>query len=214
MCKFEANSELFNENLRGFWPISAFPQQNHPKSDRLLANIIDFGLFEPGEIDLPGFLHTKRGADFQGAVSPEAFIAAMDRANSLLYVADNCGEIIFDCHFINRFLADKRVHLSVRGEPVLNDATREDIEGVFLHGNVTVLDTGDDSPGIVLETCGEAFRKAYEQADLVILKGQGNFEGIGTPGRDNVYSLFVAKCPVIARHIGCKQNDLVLTIPG
>nr|VFJ42791.1 MAG: hypothetical protein BECKDK2373B_GA0170837_10039 [Candidatus Kentron sp. DK] len=37
LCKFEANSELFNENLRGFWPISAFPQQNHPKSDRLLA---------------------------------------------------------------------------------------------------------------------------------------------------------------------------------
>nr|VFJ52675.1 MAG: NYN domain-containing protein [Candidatus Kentron sp. DK] len=36
LCKFEANSELFNENLRGFWPISAFPQQNHPKSDRLL----------------------------------------------------------------------------------------------------------------------------------------------------------------------------------
>nr|VFJ47310.1 MAG: hypothetical protein BECKDK2373B_GA0170837_101643 [Candidatus Kentron sp. DK] len=37
LCKFEANSELFNENLRGFWPISAFPQQNHPKSDRLLG---------------------------------------------------------------------------------------------------------------------------------------------------------------------------------
>nr|VFJ63300.1 MAG: hypothetical protein BECKDK2373C_GA0170839_11061 [Candidatus Kentron sp. DK] len=38
LCKFEANSELFNENLRGFWPISAFPQQNRPKSDRLLGN--------------------------------------------------------------------------------------------------------------------------------------------------------------------------------
>nr|VFJ51136.1 MAG: hypothetical protein BECKDK2373C_GA0170839_103124 [Candidatus Kentron sp. DK] len=40
LCKFEANSELFNENLRGFWPISAFPQQNHPKSDRLLVQLI------------------------------------------------------------------------------------------------------------------------------------------------------------------------------
>nr|VFJ58164.1 MAG: hypothetical protein BECKDK2373B_GA0170837_107115 [Candidatus Kentron sp. DK] len=39
LCKFEANSELFNENLRGFWPISAFPQQNHPKSDRLLGTV-------------------------------------------------------------------------------------------------------------------------------------------------------------------------------
>nr|VFJ51289.1 MAG: hypothetical protein BECKDK2373B_GA0170837_103238 [Candidatus Kentron sp. DK] len=39
LCKFEANSELFNENLRGFWPISAFPQQNHPKSDRLLVQL-------------------------------------------------------------------------------------------------------------------------------------------------------------------------------
>ncbi|VFM98407.1 MAG: hypothetical protein BECKG1743F_GA0114225_103133 [Candidatus Kentron sp. G] len=180
-----------------------------------IANIIDFGAFGLNQLgDLIEFFRTKSSSDFKGAVRFEQFAQSLRKANSILYVADNCGEIILDCHFIDSFLADKKVYLSVRGTPVLNDATREDLEGIPLQENVTIMDTGDDSPGAILETSSDAFNETYEAADLVILKGQGNFEGIGAPGKEDVYSLFVAKCPVIARHVGCEINDLVLTIPG
>nr|VFJ92003.1 MAG: hypothetical protein BECKH772A_GA0070896_1003713 [Candidatus Kentron sp. H]VFJ92297.1 MAG: hypothetical protein BECKH772B_GA0070898_1002720 [Candidatus Kentron sp. H]VFK01429.1 MAG: hypothetical protein BECKH772C_GA0070978_100662 [Candidatus Kentron sp. H] len=181
-----------------------------------IANIIDFAALEANQIDLAGFLHAKLPSDFRGSVRLEQFIRSLHEADSILYVVDNCGEIILDCHFINRFLADKSVYLSVRGAAVLNDATREDLEGVSLHENVTIMDTGDDSPGVILKTSSDAFNQVYKEADLVILKGQGNFEGIsaGAPGRGDVYSLLVTKCPVVARHIGCEINDLVLTTPG
>lgn len=179
-----------------------------------IANIIDFVALDPDRVDLVEFLRAKLSSDFKGSVAPKTFVDALHAANSLLYVADNCGEIVFDCHFINRFLADKRVYLSVRGGPVLNDVTREDLEGVSLHEGVTIVDTGDDSPGAIPETSGETFNKLYEAVDLVILKGQGNFEGIGAPGRADVYSLFIAKCPVVAGHVGCEIDDLVLTVPG
>nr|VFJ53724.1 MAG: hypothetical protein BECKFW1821A_GA0114235_10443 [Candidatus Kentron sp. FW]VFJ58500.1 MAG: hypothetical protein BECKFW1821B_GA0114236_10423 [Candidatus Kentron sp. FW] len=178
------------------------------------ANIIDFMTLDPDQLDLSEFLRAKSSSDFKGTMDPASFIDALGKANSILYVADNCGEIIFDCHFINHFLADKTVYLSVRGGPALNDATKEDLDGISFHGHVKIMDTGDNSPGVVPETSSDGFRKIYRAVDLVILKGQGNFEGIGPPGRENVYSLFIAKCPVVARHAGCEVGDLVLTVPG
>nr|VFJ54806.1 MAG: hypothetical protein BECKFM1743A_GA0114220_101374 [Candidatus Kentron sp. FM]VFJ55659.1 MAG: hypothetical protein BECKFM1743C_GA0114222_101623 [Candidatus Kentron sp. FM]VFK10774.1 MAG: hypothetical protein BECKFM1743B_GA0114221_101543 [Candidatus Kentron sp. FM] len=118
-----------------------------------IANIIDFGAFGLNQLgDLVEFFRTKSSSDFKGAVRFEQFAQSLRKANSILYVADNCGEIILDCHFIDSFLADKRVYLSVRGAPVLNDATREDLEGIPLQENVTIMDTGEDSPGAILET--------------------------------------------------------------
>nr|VFK01263.1 MAG: hypothetical protein BECKLFY1418A_GA0070994_11402 [Candidatus Kentron sp. LFY] len=178
-----------------------------------IANIIDFGAFHPDQLDLAGFFRAKSSSDFKGDIEPTVLMDAIAKADSILYVADNCGEIIFDCYFINRFLADKRVYLSVRGGPVLNDATREDLDGILLHGCVEVMDSGDDSPGVVLSTSSDAFKEKYHSVDLVLLKGQGNFEGIGAPERENVYSLFVVKCPVIARHVGCDIDELVLMVP-
>nr|VFK53247.1 MAG: hypothetical protein BECKTC1821F_GA0114240_100268 [Candidatus Kentron sp. TC] len=178
-----------------------------------IANIIDFMVLASDRFPFSEFLGAKLSSDFKGDIDPAAFIETIEKANSILYVTDNCGEIILDCHFINRFLTDKKVYLSVRGGPALNDATREDLDGISFHGRVEVMDTGDDSSGVIPETSGDAFNETYDTVDLVILKGQGNFEGIGVPKRENVYSLFIAKCPVIARHAGCELNDLVLTTP-
>nr|VFK66992.1 MAG: hypothetical protein BECKUNK1418G_GA0071005_11211 [Candidatus Kentron sp. UNK]VFK72437.1 MAG: hypothetical protein BECKUNK1418H_GA0071006_11151 [Candidatus Kentron sp. UNK] len=177
------------------------------------ANIIDVMMFASDRFQFAEFLQARLSSDFKGDIEPAALIAAIGNANSILYVADNCGEIILDCYFIDRFLTDKKVYLSVRGGPALNDATKEDLDGISFHGRVQVMDTGDDSPGVILATSSDTFNKIYNTVDLVILKGQGNFEGIGVPERDDVYSLFIAKCPMISRHAGCEMNDLVLMRP-
>ncbi len=179
-----------------------------------IANIIDFGPFGLNQVNFKEFLSSKMDSDFKGSIAPINLIKAIKKAKSVLYVADNCGEIIIDAFFINAFLKDKRVYLSVRGGVVLNDATKEDLRDIDLSNNVTVLSNNDNAPGVILENSSKEFLDIYNKADLVILKGQGNFEGIGVPRRDNIYSILVAKCPVIARHIGCNVNDLIITIPG
>lgn len=178
-----------------------------------IANIIDFGPFNADQIDLNKMFNSKLESEFKGKVSIQSFINSIKKANNILYVADNCGEIVIDTYFINNFLSDKEVTLSVKGSPILNDATRKDLEHLCLSKNITVIDNGDNAPGTILKNCSQDFLDSYKNADLVILKGQGNFEGVGKPERKNVYSILVAKCPVIARHINCEINDLVITIP-
>lgn len=179
-----------------------------------IGNIIDFGPFGINQVDFEEFVHSKmENSTFKGNASPESFIASVKKAKKILYIADNCGEIIFDSYFINNYLKGKRVFLSVRGGPVLNDVTMSDLEGITYLDHVTVISNGDDAPGVILKNSSPEFIDIYKQADLVILKGQGNFEGIGHPDREGVYSILVAKCPVLARHIGCEVNDLVLTNP-
>ncbi|MGV8123728.1 MAG: DUF89 domain-containing protein [Candidatus Xenobiia bacterium LiM19] len=174
------------------------------------GNIIDFGPFGLAQVSLTEFMEKKLESDFKGNFSVDSFAASLNSAQSILYVADNCGEIVFDSFFINHFLHDKKVFLSVRGGVVLNDITREDLAGIHLNENVTVIDSGDDAPGVLLQSCSQEFKSVYDSVDLVLLKGQGNYEGVGAAARTDVFSILVAKCPTIARDIGCEINDLVL----
>jgi uncharacterized protein with ATP-grasp and redox domains len=174
------------------------------------GNIIDFGPYGLAQISLTEFIDRKLVSDFKGNCSVHTFTESLCSAESILYVADNCGEIVFDSMFINHMLYDKKVYLSVRGGVVLNDITREYLEGIYLNDNVTVIDSGDDAPGLILQSCSDEFKDIYQRADTVLLKGQGNYEGIGKAARKNVFSILVAKCPVIARDIGCEINDLAL----
>jgi len=176
------------------------------------GNIIDFGPYGLAQISLTEFIDRKLESDFKGNCSVHAFTESLCSAESILYVADNCGEIVFDSFFINQFLYDKKLHLSVRGGVVLNDITREYLAGIHLGENVTIIDSGDDAPGLILDSCSRELRSVYESVDMVLLKGQGNYEGIGKAARKNVFSILVAKCPIIARDIGCEINDLVLAI--
>ncbi len=179
-----------------------------------IANIIDFGPFGIHQVNFQQFIDDKLTCDLKGDISVEQFSKPLKEAESILYVADNCGEIIIDAYFINNFLSDKTVYLSLRGSVVLNDATIDDVANLSFGENVEIIDNGDDAPGVILEYSKSEFLEIYNKVDLVVLKGQGNYEGIGVPDRRNVYSVLTAKCPVIATNIGCNVNDLVLTIPG
>jgi len=120
-------------------------------------------------------------------------------ARDILYLADNCGEIVFDRLLIEQMPSEK-VTLAVRGEPILNDATLADARTVGLTEFVEVIDNGSDAPGTLLGSCSAAFRRRFEAADLIIAKGQGNFESLSEVPAP-IWFLFRVKCAVVAEHV-------------
>ncbi len=137
--------------------------------------------------------------------------AAATAARSILYVGDNAGEIVLDRLLVER-LGSEKVTFAVRGAPVINDATLADAEASGMAALAGVVDSGSDAPGTILEDCSADFRRRFAEADLVIAKGQGNYETLaGRAGRCGVFFLLRVKCPVIARDTGRPLGSLVLT---
>jgi uncharacterized protein with ATP-grasp and redox domains len=130
------------------------------------------------------------------------------KASSILYLGDNAGEIFFDRLLIER-IKKYPVTFAVRGRPIINDALREDASMAGIDLLVKVVDNGSDAPGTILEECSEEFRRRFAEADLVIAKGQGNYETLNDE-RKKIFFLLKAKCPVIARDIGCDEGDIVI----
>jgi uncharacterized protein with ATP-grasp and redox domains len=129
-------------------------------------------------------------------------------AKSILYLADNAGEIVFDRILIEQ-LGPERIKFAVKERPVINDATIEDVQAVGLIDLVRVISNGDDAPGTILRFCSEEFRRYFEEADLIIAKGQGNYESLSEVDK-NIFFLLKAKCTVIANHLGCEVGAAVL----
>ncbi|MEA5573524.1 damage-control phosphatase ARMT1 family protein [Calothrix sp. UHCC 0171] len=126
----------------------------------------------------------------------DRFRQAIAKAKSILYLADNAGEIAFDQLLVEQ-ISPERVTFVVRGSPVINDATLADARTVGLDKIVKVIDNGSDAPGTILNDCRQEFRRCFADADLIIAKGQGNFETLSNePG--NIFFLFKVKCAVIA----------------
>ncbi len=129
-------------------------------------------------------------------------------AERILYLADNAGEIVFDRLFLEQ-LPYQRITLVVRGLPVLNDVTRVDAEAAGITDLVPVIDNGSDAPATVLDECSEELRERFQAADLIIAKGQGNFESLSEAPGDIAF-LFRAKCPAIAQAVGQPQGSHLL----
>jgi uncharacterized protein with ATP-grasp and redox domains len=143
-----------------------------------------------------------------------ALRAALSSAGQVLYLADNAGETVFDRLLIETL--DVPVTYAVKGGPVLNDATREDALAAGVDRVAEIVDTGSDAPGTILDWCSEEFRRLYEGAELVVAKGQANYETLSEEGSE-VFFLLQAKCPIIARDVGVPVGSIVLkqgTAPG
>jgi damage-control phosphatase, subfamily I len=139
------------------------------------------------------------------------FREAAARAKDILYLADNAGEIAVDRLAIQE-LGPHRVTVAVRGAPVLNDATTADAHEVGMHDLVEVIDNGSDAPGTVLEDCSALFRDRFERAQLVIAKGQGNFETL-RGAQKSIAFWFKVKCPLVSHHVGLPLGAHALLPP-
>jgi uncharacterized protein with ATP-grasp and redox domains len=173
----------------------------------IAGNIIDFGIFGTlHQSDLEGAIEDCLTAELEGMDLP-VFQAAIENAGNILYLADNAGEIVLDRLLIEQLPLEK-VTVAVKGSPILNDATIEDAIHAGLTQIVEVIDNGSDAPGTLLESCSENFRDRFENTDLIIAKGQGNYETLSNVDK-HIYFLLKAKCPVIAGHIGCDVGRMI-----
>lgn len=129
------------------------------------------------------------------------------RAGNILYILDNCGEAVIDRLLID-VIGKEKITLGVRGKPILNDITVKELAPSGLD-DLPVIDTGHRAPGVSLRYAAPEFIKAMKQADLVIAKGQGNFESLNdAAGTGNIYFLFRVKCPVIQQQTGGARGSL------
>jgi len=175
----------------------------------IAGNVIDLG--PKSNLSAEDIVRTVRQAEetpFSGDI--EAFRSKVQRAPTILYLADNAGEIVLDRLLIEA-LGPERVTVAVRGTSVINDATLEDARTAELTGWVTVISNGSDAPGTVLTECNTEFRNRFEQSDLVISKGQGNFETLNNAPRE-IHFLFIVKCPVVAAQIGLPIGTLAVVV--
>jgi len=182
----------------------------------IAGNIIDFGVISRLR-DEPLRRTMDRAATAPLHGDARAFADEAAAATSILYLADNAGEIVFDRVLIET-LGPERVTVVVKGGPILNDALRDDAEVAGLAGLVEIVENGSDAPGTILEDCTEDLRSRFLAAGMVVAKGQGNYETLSNAPRP-VWFILMAKCDVIARHIGCEPGSLVLrrrkgSVPG
>lgn len=131
-----------------------------------------------------------------------------ERATRILYLADNAGEIVFDRLLIEALPSD-RLTLAVRGAPILNDALVEDAVAAGITRLSPVIGNGSDAPGTLLADCSPEFREHFHRADLIIAKGQGNYESLDQVEGPIVF-LFTVKCPPIARQAGHPVGSLIV----
>ena len=173
------------------------------------ANIADSAVGR--SFDFEAAMERALSGDFAIAHYPQ-LKAHLERASHILYLADNAGEIVFDRLLLER-LAPCHVTLAVKSRPLLNDATLDDVRAAGLGDLASVVTTGDGWPRPDLRGASEQFSAAFRQADVIIAKGQGNYEALSECD-GNVFFLLIAKCPVIARDPGVNIGDLVLKRAG
>ena len=136
----------------------------------------------------------------------------IQEAKTLLYLGDNCGEICLDKLLIKQIKKENpnlKVYFGVRGAAVVNDSVEADAYDVGIDEYAAIISNGDYALGTVLERTSEAFRKIFESADVVIAKGQANYECLSEYEKKKIYFLLMAKCQVIANDIGVGTNSLV-----
>ena len=173
----------------------------------IAGNIIDFGAVSSldketvfATIDHAVTNHVKGDMD--------GLLQAFGSARRILWIADNAGEIVFDRLVLER-IDPSRVTFVVRGGAVLNDATLEDAAETGISDLVATMDSGAAIPGTVLGQCSAAFKQEFYRADLIVAKGQGNYETL--PHDDHrIFFLFKAKCPVVAASAGVELGDMVV----
>ena len=170
----------------------------------IAGNIIDLGPDQ--QYDLWGVIERVLVQPF--AVDDRtAFREMLAAAYQVLYLADNAGETVFDRVLIE--VLGVPVVYAVKGGPVLNDATMEDALAAGVDRVAEVVSTGSDAPGTVLDRCSDEFRRLYDEAEMVVAKGQANYETLSEAG-PRVFFLLQTKCPVIARDAGVPVGSIVL----
>jgi len=139
----------------------------------------------------------------------DKFREKLDTAQKIVYLGDNAGECVFDKILIEEM--KKPVVYVVRGAPIINDATRADAVQAGIDKVATIVSSGTDAPGTILDTCSTEFKALFHNSDFIISKGQGNYEALShTSASRLIFFLLKVKCRVLARNIGVEEGGIVI----
>jgi uncharacterized protein with ATP-grasp and redox domains len=141
----------------------------------------------------------------------DKFKEKLSEAKSVLFLADNAGEVYFDLPLVQYLERYALVTYVVKESPIQNDVTREDVRLAGLDGQLgCVITTGQATPGVIFASASEEFKSAYMDADLVLAKGMGYYEGLSELSPDGrVLHCTMAKCQPVADSLGVPLNSYV-----
>jgi damage-control phosphatase, subfamily I len=140
-----------------------------------------------------------------------AFMACLKTATFALYLADNAGETVFDRVLIEAMPIP--VVYAVKSSPFVNDAIMQDALAAGLDTCATLISNGAQAAGTVLSLCSETFRKHFEDAPLIIAKGQANYETLSDAG-PKVFCLLQVKCPIIGLDLQLPVGSIIARQSG
>lgn len=183
----------------------------------IAGNIIDYGI--KNRLDLNSELKKMLNQENKTIKKEDKklfnysrFKEYLKQARSILILGDNAGEIVFDRVLIEEIKKtdkDKDIFYAVKESPIINDALVQDAYQCGINKVANVISCGLDSPGTILKLCSKNFLKVYQKSDMIISKGQGNFEALSKTNC-KIFFLFMAKCPVVAADVGCNIGDIIL----
>jgi len=177
----------------------------------ILGNSIDFGASQA--VDFHDFVDLQK-IELGKPNHYNKLLKTLKISKSILILGDNTGEIVFDKILVKTLTEtypSATIYYSVRGGPIINDATMEDAIEVGMTRECKVIESSQ-SPGVILNSSPSEFQTIFNKADIIISKGQGNFESIITTETPNkpVFFLLKAKCELISRVFEVPQGTLLL----
>ncbi|HKL41463.1 MAG TPA: ARMT1-like domain-containing protein [Clostridia bacterium] len=206
---YECIKEKFNERILRLKPV--FEEIIDKSNDSLkkalqfsiAGNIIDLGAFESIDFKLVDDVIEKAQNEPLDREIFNRLLEDLRNSERLLYIGDNSGEIVFDHLLINQLkkaFPKLEIIFAVRGGTILNDITRKDAKQVGLDQDVRIIDSGVNIPGTDLLEVSDDFNDIFYSSDIIISKGQGNYESL-SGCLEPIYYLFLAKCNIIQQHL-------------
>ena len=190
------------------WPLKMYAKLS------ALGNQIDLGAHD---VDLASFEKEiiskalKLSFELDGY---EEFEHRLKKANALLFILDNAGEAVFDKLFMKKIKAkypSLTIYSAVRGRTILNDVTVQEALFIGLEEVSEVIDSGSMYPGVVIGKTSKVFSRIYDEADIIISKGQGNFEGLSDNGEEKLFFSLMVKCETISKYIGIPKGSTIFS---
>jgi damage-control phosphatase, subfamily I len=172
----------------------------------LAGNIIDFGLPKSFNVfeALSAAVSTEPSINHSELLQYE-----LQKASMVLYLGDNTGEIVLDKLLIET-INHPNLYFAVRGGNIINDVTMKDARSVGITKITKVISNGYDAPSTIVNKCSAAFKKIFNDADIIMSKGQGNLEGLIDNTDKKIFFLLMVKCKVIARKLGVQEGEVVI----
>jgi len=174
----------------------------------IAGNILDFGMkseWNESIINRSFSLAIDYSKEFDSETISELY-REIENANTVLVLGDNVGESVFDKIMIEHFPGNAKIFYAVKGSPIINDVTEQEAIDSQINEVAEIISNGADIPGTVLKKSSLEFVELYNSADVIISKGQGNYETLNEE-KKKIWFLFQVKCPVIARHYNYKLGD-------